>query len=136
MNASLGNLLLVLAVYTLAAARVVRLINSDVIADGVRLWIATRAATAEQAAAEAATVGHGTTAQMHERRMARWNVLQSFLACPWCVSIWVCAATVWLPLFHADNRVVQYVGVVLAVSHLIGVAAPLAADEDIEIVQS
>ncbi|MFA5711486.1 DUF1360 domain-containing protein [Mycolicibacterium sp.] len=117
---NLGFLILVLIVYVLAVARVVRFINADTLSDPLRVAVERRARDDSRSATE----------------RARWSTFGYFLTCPWCVSIWVCAATAWVPLWHAENRVAWYVGVVLAASMLIGVAAPLSADEEIEIVDA
>lgn len=104
---SLGHVVLVLVVYTLAIARLTRLINFDTILDPTRIAIAR-------------IFGPNSTAVY-------------FAACPWCVSVWVSAATAWVPLFFADNRVVQYFGIVLAASHLVGVGARWSSDEELDI---
>lgn len=131
---SLGHVLL-FTVYVLAAARVTRLINVDKIADPIRLAVARRIASAVLLADEAATAGQANIEEQHRRRADRWAVAEYFIGCPWCVSIWLCASTTWLPMFFADNRVVQYVGLFLAASMIIGLLAPVSAgDEDIEIV--
>lgn len=110
---SVGYTVLVVVVYVLAVARIVRAVNHDTILDPVRVWVAAR--------------GRDDSRSVVER--ARWNVLLHWSGCPWCVSIWVAGATVWVPLWHASNPVAVYVGVVLAVSMIVGVAAPLSADD-------
>jgi hypothetical protein len=47
--------------------------------------------------------------------------------------MWLCFGTAWLPLYFADNRFVQYIGVALAASHLIGVFAFAADTEEVEV---
>lgn len=113
---NLGFVILVLVVYFLAAARIVRFVNADTLMDSIRIAIERRAQDPERSRPE----------------QDRWSTLGEFASCPWCVSIWVCAGTVWLPMFHADNRVVQYVAVVLAVSHLIGACARFVQGDEIE----
>jgi len=101
---SLGVQLVTFAVYALAVMRVVRFANYDRLFDPVRIM-----------------VGH------------IWGPDSKavyFLGCPWCLSIWVAAATVWIPMWFADNKVAQYFGIVLAVSYLVGLVAPLSADDD------
>lgn len=115
---SLGYTVLVLVVYALAVMRVVRLINADTILDPVRIAIARRARDDARS----------------ETERGRWSTLEYFTGCPWCVSMWVAAATVWVPMWHADNRVAQYVALVLAVSHLVGVLARFTDADDIAIV--
>lgn len=116
---SLGYVILVLTVYALAAARVTRLINADTVTDPIRIAVARRARDEGRS----------------ETERERWSTLEYFIGCPWCVSMWLAFATVWAPLFFAENRVVQYVAVALAVSHLVGVCARFASDEDIQITE-
>jgi hypothetical protein len=126
---NVGYVLLVAAVYVLAVMRIVRLINFDTILDPVRLRIDRPAVVADAAAVEADAAGQSIIAELHRERSARWRKLQEFASCPWCVGMWVAFGTVWLPLYHADNPVVRYVGVGLAVSMIVGLLAPLSADE-------
>lgn len=94
-------------VYVLAVARIVRLINYDAIFDRPRIAIV---------------------------KMVRGNpMVVYFLTCPWCVGMWACLATVWLPVYFSDNLLVGYVGLALAASMVIGLASPLSADDEIEI---
>lgn len=98
---------LVLAVYTLAIMRLTRLINYDAILDRPRSALV---------------------------RFVRGNpTVVYFISCPWCVGFWLCAATAWVPLWHHDNAVARYVAVALAASMVIGLAAPLSADDDMAI---
>lgn len=113
---SLGFAVLALTVYAMAVARLVRLINSDTITDPIRVAVERRARDEARS----------------ERERARWSTFSYFLTCPWCVSMWVAFATAWAPLHLAHNQVVQYVAVALAVSYLIGVAATLLPDDDVE----
>lgn len=114
MNESLATLLTV-TVYALAVARLVRLVNYDTILDPIRIAIARRGRDENRSPAE----------------QARWNTLLHWAGCPWCVSIWVAAGTAWLPIWFADNPVARYLGVLLAVSMVVGLAAPLSADDEI-----
>lgn len=125
--------LLVLAVYFLAVARIVRLINSDKIADRPRLWIARRAVDARDAAAEAQSLGQAVRFIRLDRIAERWGKALYFVQCPWCVGMWVALATTWVPMWFAHNPVAQYIAVALAVSHLVGVCARFADTEDISI---
>lgn len=136
MNTSVGYVIAAAAVYVLAVARLTRVVNLDFVADPLRLFIARRANAAKQAADEAVTAGQPATTAVHERSMARWNTAAYFFNCPWCVSVWLAAATAWVPLYHAHNPIAVYIGVTLAVSHLIGIAAALADDEDIIVEKS
>lgn len=93
-------------IYVLAVMRVTRLINSDTILDPIRL------------------------------RLAKDRTLSYFFACPWCVSMWLCFGTVWAPIYFADNIGLRYLGFALATSQVVGMAAPLFNDEDIEVVET
>lgn len=92
-------------VYVLAVMRVTRLINSDTILDPLRL------------------------------RWAKNATLDYFFSCPWCVGFWLCLGTVWAPMYFADNVGLRYLGFALATSQLVGMAAPLYNDEDIDVVE-
>lgn len=116
---SLGYSVLVLVVYALALMRLTRLVNADTITDPVRIAIARRARDESRSPTE----------------RARWSTVEYFTGCPWCVSMWLAFATVWVPLFYATNPVARYVAVALAVSHLVGLLARFASDEDIEITE-
>lgn len=89
-------------VYTFAVMRLCRLINFDYIMDPIRVALV---------------------------KAVRGNPpFVVFITCPWCVSIWVVAFTAWLPLYFAHNPVVQYAAIILAVSHIVGIASPLSDD--------
>lgn len=99
--------LLPLVIYVVAVARITRLINFDAILDRPRVAIV---------------------------RFVRGNPLVVyFLTCPWCVGFWVTLATSWIPVVYPTNRVFLILGVALAASHLIGIQAPLAADETVNV---
>ena len=102
----MGTVVLVLAVYVLAVMRLTRLINSDVVLDKLRIAIARR-------------YGPGST-------------VVYFLGCPWCVGMWLSlAGAVPAVLILAwPWWVVLPLG--LACSQLVGMAAPLSADDEIE----
>lgn len=99
--------IIILTAYTLTVARITRLINSDVITDPVRLWVA--------------------------RKWGAQSTVSYFLGCAWCISLWsavIIAVPViivtgvswwWLPLMSP------------AASHLTGLASRLDPD-DIEII--
>lgn len=96
---------LVLAVYVLAVMRLTRLLNFDTVLDRPRVALV---------------------------RAVRGNpTVVYFITCPWCVGMWVCLATAWVPLYFADNAAARYVAVALAASMVIGLASPLSADPDI-----
>lgn len=98
---------LVLVVYALAVMRLTRLINYDAVLDRPRSALI---------------------------RLVRGNpTVVYFITCPWCVGFWVTLGTAWVPLWYADNTVAQYLAVALAASMIIGLAAPLSADDDIDI---
>lgn len=124
---------LIAPIYVLAVMRVTRLINSDTVLDSLRLIPASKAHRARALAVKSRASGQSDTADIHERRASRWSTVLYFIECPWCVGMWVCFATAWLPLYFADNRVVQYIGVALAASHLIGVFAFAADTEEVEV---
>uniref|UniRef100_A0AB39AKR2 DUF1360 domain-containing protein n=1 Tax=Mycolicibacterium phage phi1_186018 TaxID=3236641 RepID=A0AB39AKR2_9CAUD len=131
---SLGEFVLVLVVYTLAVMRLTRLINADTILDRPRLAIAAKAREAQLVVREAQAHGQTARATTYGRTWQRWNTLMYFVQCPWCVGMWLALGTAWVPLYFYTNPVAQYLGVALAVSHLIGVCARFADTEDMEIV--
>lgn len=131
---SLGYVILVLTVYVLAAARLTRLINFDKITDPLRLAIARRAATARLAAIEAETNLQTTTAELHSRRQQRWLTAYEFAGCAWCIGFWVALAGSVPAVIIIGWPWWATLPLALAASHLIGLFAPLSADEDIEIV--
>lgn len=101
----IGTAALVLVVYVLAVARITRLINFDTIADGPRVRLV---------------------------QLVRGNpTVVYFITCPWCVGMWVCLATAWVPMWHAANPVAQYVALALAASHVIGLLSPLSNDDEL-----
>lgn len=130
MNHSLGYTVLVAVVYVLAVMRLTRLVNFDTILKPLRVAVARPAAIAAVAAVEAENSGQAIISELHRLRAGRWNALLTFLSCPWCVGMWISIATVWLPLHHSDNPLVRYIGIALAVSMVIGLLAPLSADEE------
>jgi hypothetical protein len=99
--------MLILAIYVLTVARLTRLVNADIILDPLRVVVARR-------------YGSDSTASY-------------FLGCPWCVGLWlslllaipVIAILAW-PWW-------ALIPVGLACSHIVGLLAPLASDEDIDI---
>lgn len=132
----LSSHLLIAPIYVLAVMRLTRLINADTILDRFRLIPASRAHSARIVARDARATGQHETAALHDKKAARWAMVLYFLECPWCVGMWLCLGTAWLPLFFADNRLVQYIGVALAASHLIGVFAFAADTEEVEVEES
>lgn len=128
-------MLLVVTVYALAVARLTRLINGDRILDRFRLIPARkiRQAQAEYQDATYTSPPRPALAAKAQRAVARWDGVNYFVQCPWCVGMWVAAFTAWVPLFFHDNPVARYVAVVLAVSHFVGLFARFADTEEIEI---
>jgi len=122
---------MVAVVWVLAVARLTRLVNQDVVFDPVRLWVAGRVRGAGEAAAAAEVLDRAGAGRVWRRGERRWGTVEYFLGCPWCVSVWVAAFTAWIPLWHSHNVVAVYVGVVLAASHVVGVAAELSDDDDV-----
>lgn len=108
----------VLVIYVLAVARLTRLINADTILDRPRLAIASAAKASHVAGDDAGE--------------SRWSTALYFVQCPWCVGMWLCLLTAWVPIWYSDNVVARYLGVALAASHLIGVFAFAADTEDID----
>jgi hypothetical protein len=128
---SLGMQILVLVVYTLALMRLVRLINADKITDKLRTFPATRITQHRRAMNEARLSGHATIADMHARRLLRWDTVLYYVGCPWCVGMGLALVTAWVPLYVPENPVARYLAVALAVSHVVGVMARFADTEDV-----
>jgi len=138
---SLGEFLLtvvVLSIYVLVVASLTRLINYDFLTDPLRLWIARRRESAEQAAQQASTLPDQETAEALVKEFTRkqnlWGWLYTFVTCPWCVSFWValpCAVPVVIiigwPLW-------SIVALALAARFLVGIADRWAG-ESMEIVR-
>lgn len=132
----LGHMTLTIFLYVLAVMRVTRLINGDTILDRIRIIPAQRAHTAREKSLRARHRGDTDTEKLFGARARRWSTLLYFIECPWCVSMWLAFGTAWLPLFHADNHAVQYIGIALAASHLVGVFAFAADTEEVEVEES
>ncbi|QBP31122.1 hypothetical protein SEA_ARGIE_5 [Mycobacterium phage Argie] len=127
---SLGDVLLVLAIYVLVAARITRLVNYDQILDPIRLRIAARAADAFAAAGSSI----GEVQARNLARYNRWTKLSDFLVCPWCIGFWVCAALAPVAVAVIGWPWWTVAALPFAASHLVGIGDPLAAD-DMEIVE-
>jgi hypothetical protein len=130
---SLGCTILVLTIYTLAVARLTRLINADTILDKPRVWLAGRSQTAVLVAQEAET--HGQTERERVSRAAarRWATAVYFVQCPWCVGMWVALAAAYLPVRLIGWPWWSVIPVALAASHLVGLSARFADTEDMSI---
>lgn len=98
--------LLILVVYPLAVARLTRLVNHDTILDPLRIAAA--------------------------RVFGLDSAVLYFLGCPWCVGMWLSLATAILPTLVLGLPWWWFILIGLATSHLVGLAAPLAADEDMD----
>lgn len=130
---SLGYVLLALSMYVITVASVTRLVNYDVVFDPIRLWVAKRGSTAHTAAAQAAAAELQNEYDRAMTRYRRWTVLSDFLACPWCVSMWVAAATAPVLIHVIDWPLWTWTWIVFATRYLVGLADRWVA-EDIEIV--
>lgn len=94
-------------VFVLAVMRLTRLVNHDTILDPLRIAAA--------------------------RVFGPESALVYFLGCPWCVGMWISMATAIWPVLMVGLPWWWFVPVGLATSHLVGLAAPLSSDEDMEI---
>jgi Protein of unknown function (DUF1360) len=122
--------LLILTIWTLAAMRLTRLINGDTILDPLRAKIMARARDAADEADRAATTGR--PADRLERRRRRADMIAYFIECPWCVGLWLCLLTAYLPVRLIGWPWWALLPVALAGSHLIGVCARFADTDPIE----
>lgn len=130
---SLGYVLLVLALYVLTAARLTRLVNYDAIFDPIRLVPARRASTAHTAAVEAAENARPTEAAAATSRERRWNTVSDFLACPWCVGMWISAALAPAAILVIGWPLWTWAIIPFPASHLIGICDRWVS-EDFDIV--
>lgn len=125
--------ILVLIVWTLAVARLTRLINADNVLDPPRLWVAGRAVLARSNANEADALGQAVRFLRLDKVANRWEKALYFVQCPWCVGMWLAIGTAWVPLWFGHNRAALYLLIALAASHLVGVCARFADTEEITI---
>lgn len=103
-----GLTILVLLLYVLAVMRVTRLVNADTILDTPRIWLL--------------------------RKFGPESTLAYFIACPWCVSIWVAGISAPFVLHGVGLPLWVWPLLGLAASHLTGLAAQLdESDMEIEI---
>lgn len=94
-------------VYVLAVMRLTRLVNYDTVLDPIRIRLA--------------------------RRFGPGSTLVYFVGCPWCVSFWIALATAIFPVWNVGMQWWWIFPVALATSMLVGLFAPLSAEEfDIE----
>lgn len=127
------SVLLIAPVYVLAVMRLTRLINSDTVLDWLRMIPANKSHAARIKAGKARSSGQRETAVVFDKAAERWSTVLYFLECPWCIGMWLCLGTAWIPLYWANNPIAQYLGVALAASHLIGVFAFAANTEELEV---
>ena len=137
-------LALVAVLFVLSVARVTRLINSDRVFDPVRVVVARRQRRWRNLAAAAPDGSDGEG--QYVRRLERWETVEYYIGCPWCVSMWAAGLSAWIPLslfglepgWLLDGRrwwyAAGYAAVVLATSFLCGVTARWYNDETIEVV--
>jgi hypothetical protein len=133
---SLGCQILTLSIYTLAVARITRLINADMVIDGLRLIPVRKMRAAQDAVTEARLHGQVARADILAVSVRRWSTLNYFLACPWCVGFWVALATAIIPVRIIGWPWWALFPVGLAASHLVGVFAFTADTEDTEVVEA
>lgn len=107
MTVGLGYAILVLTIYVLAVARLTRLINFDAVLDRPRTAVV---------------------------RFVRGNpTVVYFVTCPWCVGMWVAVGTAIVPVMLIGWPAWALLPVGLACSHLVGLLAPLSADDEVAI---
>lgn len=126
---SLGQQLLILAIYVLAVARITRLINLDKIAAPLRDWVERKVTVHASIAERSSDPDTATRAQAAHHR---WDVAAYFVACPWCIGFWLSLVTGILPVALIGWPWWALFPVALAASHLIGVTARFAPDDDEE----
>lgn len=110
-TAPLWYILFVLTAYVLVVARITRLINLDTVLDPVRIWLLRRA------------------------RDDRRATLEYFIGCPWCVGFWVALIVAPFPVIHLGMEWWWELVLAAAASQIVGMAAGLWTDEDIEVVE-
>lgn len=114
----LGHTLLVLAIYVLVAARLTRLVNYDTVLDPARLSIARRIAHAQQALPDTP----------HGRTLRAWKGLADFMACPWCVGMWISVALAPAAIHVIGWPWWTWAALPFAASHLVGIGDRWVAD--------
>jgi len=88
-----------LVIYALAVARVTGLVVQDSITEPAREWL----------------IGW-----LDDRPATAGSFLAALIQCPWCTSIWICAAAVPLLLAWGDTPVMIGLGLVGAFSQIAG----------------
>jgi hypothetical protein len=115
--------------------RVTRIINADMIIDRLRLWPVHKMRAAQDTVAEAHMHGQTARAEIFAVQVRRWSTVNYFLACPWCVSIWVAWGVGFVPVHLLGWPLWTVLPLGLAASHLVGVFAFAADTEDTEVVE-
>lgn len=101
---------LIIVAWTLALARATRLINADTITDPIRIWVA--------------------------RRWGENGTASYFLACPWCVSMWLGLAAAPFAVWLTGLTWWCWPLLALAASYLVGMTAQLDTSENIEFTET
>ena len=107
---------LVLALYLLSVMRVVRLITADTILDYLRIAIERLARNPDYS----------------PNRRSFWAVVGEFFGCPWCVGMWLSVGGAVVPVLLLGWPWWSVLPLGLACSQLVGMAAPLYSDDEIE----
>lgn len=106
----------VLVLYVLSVMRLVRLITADTILDWFRIAIARMARDDDRTA----------------NNRAFWAVVSEFLGCPWCVGMWLSLGGAVVPVLMFSWPWWALIPLGLSCSQIIGMAAPLYNDDEIE----
>lgn len=125
-TAPLWYILLVLIGYVLTVARLVRLINLDTVLDPVRIWLLHRVYGKPE---------EGESNDQLQRRNKRLATVEYFIGCPWCVGFWVALAVSPFPVLVLGLSWWWFLVLAAAASQIVGMAAGLWTDEDIEVVE-
>jgi hypothetical protein len=131
----LGHQILILSLYLLCTARVTRLINADMILDRLRLYPIHKMRAAQDAAKESYLHGQTAAGDISQGAVRRWSTVNYFIACPWCVGMWVALALGYPAIRLCGWPWWSTLPVALAASHLVGVLAFAADTEDTEVVE-
>ena len=106
------------AILALAAHRVTRLITTDTILDGPRIWLLTRWPASDTVFADyrpGLMWVEASDGWMAER--PSW--LGDLVSCPWCIGFWI--SLMWVVLFAVAPQVGFWVGLPFAVSSIVGI---------------
>lgn len=103
-----GQDLIILAGWYLAVAEVTYLITAARISDDARIWF------------------------MHRRWHGGPNsMLADFVNCPWCMSVWISAASTAVPVYMAGRTWPQAILLAFGAAFCTGVSARLYADDSV-----